>query len=294
MPLCCPVLQAWARCCFTCTYAQYLQCEHPVDGEPCGTCRSCRQHADMTHPDLHFVYPIVKSKKLGRVVSADVADLWTRMLTEYPTMSEERWLELIEAGNSQPQIFVEEARDIVRADAYPSYSSKYKIFIVWLPEKMRVETANKLLKVIEEPSEGTMFIMVCNNDLMLLPTIFSRVQRMAVGRLSDAQIAGYLRDRYHYPEQVAEQTARLCGGSLIRADEIGSNTGENEEFLAIYQDVMRSAYSKKVSRLRQLSESLAGFGREKIRRFLDYMARIYPREFHLQPADAAADHDDRR
>lgn len=260
-------------------YAQYLQCEHPRDGEPCGHCQSCRLHEALSHPDLHFIHPIVKSKSLKRNISSDVADLWERMLREAPAMPEEKWLEILEAGNSQTSIYVDDAEEIVRLDSFPPYNSKYKIFIIWLPERLRTEAANKLLKVIEEPSEGTLFIMVSNNELMLLPTIFSRVQRFQVGRLSDSQIAAYLRENFHLPDIHAEEYARLCGGSLIRADELGGNSGETEEFLAIYQDVMRAAYGKKVQKLRQIADKCATLGREKLRRLLDYMARMIRENF---------------
>lgn len=258
------------------TFAQYLQCEHPHDGEPCGECTSCRLHADTGHPDLRFVYPWVKSRKLDR---GTMNELWHKMLTETPSMPEERWLQLLEAGNSQPSIYVEDANDIVQADAYPSSTSRYKITIIWLPEKMQLAAANKILKVVEEPADGTVFIFVSNNELEVLPTIFSRVQRINVGRLADEEIAGYLTSRYHLPADRAAQYANLCNGSLIRADELGSNTGENEEFLGTYMDVMRAAYAKKVSVLKQLSESVAAYGREKNKRFLNYMARMIRENF---------------
>lgn len=272
------------------TYAQYLHCSNPHDGEPCGVCRDCRLHMEMSHPDLHFVYPIVKNKSKGITVSADRAEQWRTFLDTAPTMPEEKWLEIIEAGNSQTAIYVEEAEDIVRADSFPPFSSQYKIFIIWQPERMRVEAANKLLKVIEEPSEGTIFIMVSNNELQVLPTIFSRVQRIHAGRLSDREITEYLNTRYHFPPDRAAQYAKLCGGSLIRADELGSHSGENEEFLSYYQEIMRAAYAKRVARLKQLSENMAGLGREKIRRFLYYMARMIRENFiynmKIQPLTA--------
>lgn len=260
-------------------FAQYLHCENPHDGEPCGVCRSCRLHGELSHPDLHFVYPIVKNKSRKILVSADVADLWQKFITEHPSMPEEKWLEILDAGNSQTGIFVEEADDIVHSDSLPPYASPYKIFIIWQPEKMRVETANKLLKVIEEPSPGTLFFMVCDNELQVLPTIYSRVQRIHVGQLSDNDIASYLNTRYHLPPDRAATTARLCGGSLTRADELGSNSGETEEFLGYYQEIMRAAYAKRVARLKQLSEKIHSFGREKIKRLLSYMARMIRENF---------------
>lgn len=257
-------------------FAQYLQCEHRHDGEACGRCTSCRLHADNGHPDLKFVYPYVKSKKLAPETQAE---LWGRMLTETPSMPEERWLQLIDAGNSQPSIYAEDANDIVQSDAYPSTSSPFKITVIWLPEKMNIAAANKILKVVEEPSEGTVFIFVSNNELEVLPTIFSRVQRINVGRFSDEEITTYLTTRYNMPAGQAMQYAALCNGSLIRADELGSNTGESEEFLAMYMDVMRAAYSKKVGTLKQLSETVAAFGREKNKRYLDYTARMIRENF---------------
>lgn len=260
-------------------FAQYLHCEHPVDGQPCGGCRNCRLHQEGSHPDLHFVYPIVKRTGDKIFVSADEAERWQEMIQKFPAMPEEKWLEILEAGNSQPSIYVNEAESIVLADSYPPYSSKYKIFIIWRPEKMRVEAANKLLKVIEEPSEGTIFILVSNNELEVLPTIFSRVQRLHAGRLSDAEIAGYLSEKYNFPPDRARSYAALSAGSLIRADEFGSNSGESEEFLALYQDIMRSAYARRVARLKTLSTQIHGYGREKIIRFLDYLSRMVRENF---------------
>lgn len=260
-------------------FAQYLHCRNPRNGEPCGQCQSCRLHEDLSHPDLHFSYPIVKNAQKKREVSADLIDQWRDMLAKYPAMPEERWLELLDAGNSQPQIHVKEADEIVRADSYPPYSSDRKIFIIWLPERLRIESANKLLKVIEEPSEGTVFILVSNNELQVLPTIFSRVQRFHVGRLEAEDVARYLQSTYGLADFDARRLAAICEGSLIKADELGGHSGEYAEFLSYYQDIMRAAYAKKVARLKQLAEEISAFGREKIRRFLAYMARMVRENF---------------
>lgn len=260
-------------------FAQFIHCESPTDGEPCGRCAACRLHETLSHPDLHFVYPIVKNEKLKRFVSADMAEYWVRMISEHPSMPPEKWLDIIEAGNSQPQIYVNEAEAIVRADSLTPYQATQKIFIIWLPERMNTETANKLLKVIEEPSESTVFIMVSNNELELLPTIFSRVQRIQVGRLSDNEIANYLTDKFHLPQHNAAKIAPICEGSLITAEELGSHSGENDEFLSLYQEVMRAAYAKRVAKLKQLADGIHAFGREKIRRFLLYMARMIRENF---------------
>lgn len=260
-------------------FAQYIHCDNPHDGEPCGSCSSCRLHEGMSHPDMHFVYPIIKKDKNKPAVSANEIENWQKMIAEYPTMPWEKWQEILETGNAQPSIYVDEADDIILADSYPPYTSQYKIFLIWLPERMNVETANKLLKVIEEPSDSTLFILVSNNELQVLPTIFSRVQRFHAGRLSESEICGYLERSHHLPQMQASRIAAVSEGSLIKADELGTHSGENEEFLQMYQEVMRAAYGKRVSKLRQLADQVHAYGREKIRRFLDYMARMIRENF---------------
>lgn len=259
--------------------AQYIHCTHPEEGEPCGRCTSCRLHEDLSHPDMHWVYPIVKSKQKGVQTSADRIEEWKEMLREHASMPIEEWLRVIDAGNSQVAIHVEDATSIVQSDSYPPITGGKKIFVVWQPERMNVEAANKILKVLEEPSESTQFIFVSDNELNLLPTIYSRVRRYGVSPLSDAEIEEYLRERYHFPEAKAMEYGRLSCGSLIRADEFGANSGESNEFLERYQEIMRAAYAKRVLALRLLADTISQMGREKMKRFLGYMARMVRENF---------------
>lgn len=252
----------------------YAHCLEPHDGEPCGHCRNCRLHAEMAHPDVHYSYPIVKNKTKGILVSEDVKPQWHRMLTEFPAMPPEQWLDILEAGNSQPAIHVEESQEIIRGASFPPYASTRKFFVIWLPERLRPETANKLLKIIEEPGEGICFILVSNNDLEVLPTIFSRTQRIRMGRLERRDIEKYLQHRWHLDENTAYRLAPLAQGCLAKADELGSNSGETGEFRKLFQGIMRDAYSRKVGNLKRLSDSMASFGREKIIRFLGYVSSM--------------------
>lgn len=253
-------------------YMAYVHCKHPVDGEPCGVCENCRLHADLNHPDVHFSYPIVKSEKLKRRVSSDLRQQWLQMLKEAPSMPVEKWLDILDAGNSQPAIHVDEAIEILRAAAYPPYSAKIKFFVIWLPERMRLEASNKLLKEIEEPAPGTCFILISNNEMDVLPTIFSRTRRLHAKPLSLREMQDYLIRRWNIDSQTAWRLAPLTSGSITKADELGSNTGEAEELRGVFQSLMRNAYSRKVGALKRLSEQVAGFGREKIIRFLLYFS----------------------
>ncbi|MDE5868891.1 MAG: DNA polymerase III subunit delta, partial [Muribaculaceae bacterium] len=231
------------------------------------------------NPDTHFIYPIVKSEKNKILLSTDRIDEWRRMLSENPMMQPERWLDILEAGNSRPRIYVNDAEYIVSAEAMSNYASNYKFFIIWLPEKMNVEAANKLLKVIEEPTPGTVFLLVSNEENLVLPTISSRTQRFNMSPLTREQIQQYLINRHGLKDYEAMELSRLAEGRLSKADEVAGFSEEKEEMEALFRDIMRNAYAKKLGVLRTLSERTAAFGREKLLRFLAYMSHITRENF---------------
>lgn len=253
--------------------AQYIHCKNPVNGDSCGKCQSCIQHQNHNNPDLHFIYPIVKKEKEKILISKDLIEPWREMLDDYSYMPPEKWNELINAGNSQPSIYVDESEEIVSRASLSAYQEDYKIFIIWLPEKMRTEAANKLLKVIEEPFEDTIFILVSNNDSKILPTIVSRTQRFNFKPISESELHEMLL-KTGVKAEMAADAARVSEGSLQKAEEIASHPEEMLEFSDLFKDVMRAAYSLKAKTLKDLSETAAGFGREKLLRFLAYCGRM--------------------
>lgn len=267
------------KVCLARALMQYAHCQNRRDGEPCGVCQSCRQHVSFNHPDVHFLFPYVKSKTKKVDTAQDVLGLWQKMLNEHDSMPIEQWLELIEAGNSQLQIYVADSDDVIRTDSLSSFNSKYKFIFIWLPEKLQLAAANKLLKVIEEPSPGTSFILVSNNDADVLPTISSRTQRFNMHPLSESEVAGYLSRRYNMPPSLATQYAHLSSGRMSKADEFGQHTGERGEFNELFQKIMRAAYAKRPGALREIGDNAAGMGREKLRRFLEFMSRMVRENF---------------
>lgn len=260
-------------------FVQYAQCQNRKDGEPCGRCQSCLQHQSLNNPDLHFSYPIVKSAANNILTSVDRLPEWRKMLDTSPAMIFQDWLEIIDAGNSQPAIHVNEADWIIRSEAYSTFSSKYKFYIIWLPEKMNVEAANKLLKIIEEPSNGTVFILVSNNEGEVLPTISSRTRKFNMLPVSENDLENYLISKYGISSDSAYQLAHISEGSIAKADQLATHSGEREEFQKLYQDIMRAAFGKKPLLLRQLADSSAAFGREKTKRFLLYMSEMTRENF---------------
>lgn len=252
-------------------FAQYIHCKNRKDGDSCGVCPSCLQHQKFNNPDLHFIYPIVK--KEGALVSKDLIEPWREMLEQHSYMPPEKWNEFLKAGNSQPAVFVNESEEIISRASLSAFQEDFKIFIIWLPEKMRVEAANKLLKVIEEPFEDTIFILVSNDDSKVLTTIRSRTQRFNFKPLSEQELTDSLIKK-GIDFATAKDVARISQGSLQKADEIACHPEEILEFSSLFKDMMRAAYALKAKNLKEISETAASFGREKLLRFLDYCARM--------------------
>lgn len=260
-------------------FMQYVHCEHPVNGEPCGECQSCRQHLGFNHPDTHFIFPMVRNKAKKIESSQDCLEQWYRMLNECPEMTPERWIEILDIGNSQPMIYVTDSDNIVRADSYSSFNSKYKFFTIWLPEKMNPDAANKLLKVLEEPTEGTVFILVSNSEADVLPTIFSRTRRFNLLPVSDEDIRKYASENFGVSAIELHSLVKVAAGRFAKAKELATHSGEREEFGSLFRNIMRTAYAKKPAKLREIGDAASTMGREKLRRFLSYMTEMARENF---------------
>jgi len=236
----------------------------------------------LEHPDLHFTYPTIKLSSMGSdhmPVSDDFAREWHELLMRGPYFSMDEWMTAIGAENQQAIITAGESDDLVRKLSLKSSQGGYKVSIIWLPERMNIACANKLLKLIEEPPSQTVFIMVCEEPDRLLETIRSRVQRIDVKLLPAETIAQALTERRGVDESQAMRVARLANGSWLKAlQELQVGT-ENEQFLDLFINLMRLAYQRKVKELRKWSDAMAAFGREKQRRFLDFFLRMVRESF---------------
>ena len=231
----------------------------------------------LEHPDLHFTYPTIKLPSMGadhKPVSDDFAAQWHEMVMGgyYFTMTD--WLEQMGGENQQAIITAGESDALVRKLSLKSSQGGYKVSVIWLPERMNIECANKLLKLIEEPPQQTVFIMTCEEPDRLLETIRSRVQRIDVKQIPAETICQALIERRGISAEAARRISRLANGSWLKALEELQVGTENEQFLDLYISLMRLAYQRKIRDLRKWSEVLASFGREKQKRFLSYFLRM--------------------
>lgn len=260
-------------------FAQYIHCERPIDGDSCGKCPACIQHASFNHIDTHYVFPVVKKTSPQKSFSDDYYDEWKEFVEQNQYMNFEKWPAALGNTNAQPAIYVDESAELIRKLSFTSHKSQYKIVILWLPERMNDECANKLLKLIEEPHGDTLFLMVSNNPSLILPTIYSRTQRIELKRLPDQVIADYLTTTYAIDKQDALALAHIADGSMIEAEKAVSLSDESKLFLDLFIQLMRLAYQRKVKDLRAWSVDVAAMGREQEMRFLGYCQRLIRENF---------------
>jgi DNA polymerase-3 subunit delta' len=212
-------------------------------------------------------------------VSDDFASEWHELIMAGPYFTMTEWMDLMGGENQQAIITAGESDNLNRKLSLKSSQGGYKVSLIWLPERMNIECANKIRKLLEEPPSQTVFIMVCQQPEKLLETIRSRVQRIDVKRIADEDIEEALRNKRGVSEDVAYRTARNANGSWLKALELLSTDSENELFLDMFQMLMRLAYQRKIKDLKTWSERLAGMGREKQKRFLDYFLRLIRENF---------------
>lgn len=260
-------------------FARYLLCSQPHDGEPCDSCNNCRMTLHWVHPDLHFVFPVVKLKDAARSVSDTYLKEWRQQLDQNVYFSFEEWLEDMQAENQQALIYSAESDTIQKKLSLKAGQGGKKVMIIWLPEKMNLECANKLLKLLEEPPAGTYFFLVSERLEAVLPTIVSRTQCIAMKSLSDDDIVAALTQRNGCEEELARHVARTANGNLIMAQQLLRSNADQNLFFDLFVILMRLSYQRKIKDLKKWSEQIATLGREKQKNFLAYSQKLIRENF---------------
>lgn len=262
------------------TFSQYLHCrQHTSDGEPCGVCPSCIQHESFNHVDSIYVFPVVKTDKLKAPVSADYMTEFKEFVQSSPFMDFDRWTTFFEKKNAQPVIYVYESEALEQRLSVTPTMSSYKTVIIWLPEKMNEQTANKLLKLIEEPFSDTVFILVSDDAASILPTIYSRCRPIEMKRLSDETVADYLTRRLAIDSQDALSMAHIAAGNINSALRALDATSVSRMFFDLFVRLMRLAYQRDVKGLKEWSIDVTALGREQEIKFYDYCQRLIRENF---------------
>lgn len=225
------------------------------------------------HPDLHFTFPTTKkagSSSDYKPVSDDYAKPWHELIMRSPYFTIEQWLRQMGATTQQGIITAREGDELLRKLSLKSSLGGYKVSIIWLPERARAEFSNGILKLLEEPPQHTVFMLVSEEPNLLLDTIRSRTQRIDVKAINEAELVQALRDRRGLDDETARQTAHVAQGSWLQAMQLLSPNNENTEFFEMFQSLMRLCYMRRIGDLKAWSHQAAEMGREKEKRMLTY------------------------
>ena len=273
-------------------YVQYLNCRSRHDGDACGECADCRQIEALAHPDVHFVFPVNKQgKKSGEtVLSDDFLPLWREAVQQSRgLLAPHEWYEKLDLGKTlKGVISAKETDEIIRKLSFKSFQSEYKSVIVWLPETMNDEAANKILKILEEPWEKTLFILVSEQPSRLLSTILSRTQEVSVPRIDDASMAAAAVAAGISDAAQVRVAVRLAGGDLneLRSVASGETDAQRHDNFDLFRSLMRLSYQNKHIELLSWAEEVSQLTREQQLSFLTDAARLL-RESYILHAGAA-------
>lgn len=256
-------------------YAQYLQCDQPGETEACGKCENCHKAGRLMHPDIHFSFPTVG----GKATSSDFMEFWRSMLEESSYFGVNDWLQHLGAENKQGNITAEECVQIVKKLSLKIFEGKYKVLILWLPEYLGKE-GNRLLKLIEEPSPRTVFLLLAEQSDRILNTILSRCQLLRVPPLRDEEVAAGLQHQAGLAPEQASNLARLADGNFREA--LALSRSEQNNYASLFLEWMRYCFRGRVSELHPWIERFAGSGRENQKQFFRYALHFLGELLHLK------------
>lgn len=264
-------------------YSQYINCLQPNEDDSCGICTSCIKFQKLIHPDLHFTFPTIAVEK--KKLSNDFIEEWRKAFVPNPYMSELQWLlHLDDEGKKQGNITAEECRDIIRKLGLKAFEAKYKTVIIWLPEYLRQE-GNIILKLLEEPPEKTLIILVAQDADKVIATILSRTQTLKIPQLKEKDVVETLMKNHGVNATDAETIARVSEGNLALA--ISLTASERSDFHSLFADWMRACYSYNLQKINAEVDKIIGTGREFIKSFTGYSLHILRAVFLYKNADSS-------
>jgi DNA polymerase III subunit delta' len=264
-------------------FARYILCTSRQENDACGECPSCKKINKYIHPDLHFVYPVNKTHSVEKenVTSDDFIAEWREFIIHNSYRRLTQWYVSIDLENKQGIINTEESKRLSKKLSMKPYESDYKVVIIWQPEKMNDQAANKLLKILEEPPPFTVFILVCENPDLLLPTIVSRCTSLKIPPISNEALIMTMMTKHNLTKNIAENVTRLSSGNYLRACELIEEKEEENYNFVQFRELMRSCFKKSISELLKITDNLASLTREKQKSFLEYGLKVLRESFAL-------------
>lgn len=254
--------------------------QRKTDNDSCGICPACLKANQFVHPDIHFSYPTVTKKVGEKPTARDFIVEWREFVKLSPYGNLFDWIEQIkEKENSQGKITAEECNDIIRKLSLKSFESEYKILIMWMPEMLGTE-GNKLLKLIEEPPPNTLFLLVAENESLMLPTIVSRCQLIKIPALEIKEIEEALINRNKTEPAIARQVASVSEGNYHEALQLVQHA--EEDWQSLLREWLNAILKTGPVAQTRWVEEISRLGREKQKQFLRYFNHLLEQAIHYR------------
>ncbi len=253
-------------------FVQYLFCENKQKKDSCGECPSCRKVGKLQHPDFHFSFPTVQA--MTKISNGALSE-WREQIEVEPYFNLNTWIKKIDPKERKPIIGKDESQEIIKKLALRSFEGGYKVMLIWMAEEMNSTCANKLLKIIEEPPDNTLFLLVSESHETMLQTILSRTQKVHVPRVNLDDLSVYLRSDKGQARSSADSISARADGNVIEALELMGNHLEHDENRDLFIQLMRVCYKKNVLEMIEWAESIAGHSREYQKVFLKYALHMF-------------------
>lgn len=267
-------------------FIQYLNCHDHHDEDSCGECPSCIRMSRLIHPDVHFVFPVTggsKADSSSRPTSDSYIRYWRELVLKNPYFTENDLYRALGIEGKSGNIAVAEAKSILEKLSFTAVEDGFKTILLWLPEKMNAEAANRLLKIVEEPPEKTLFLFITHAPEKVLQTIFSRCQSIRIPPQPQGEIAAAITRYSGAGPEEASIEAGLCGGSIGKALADLSGKETEIEFLDIFSDFLRAAVRKDLSGALEAAEAMSALdSREKQKAFCNFAGECIRKIFMLK------------
>jgi len=257
-------------------FARFINCEKKLANDSCGNCLSCLKYNTFSHPDLHLIFPVLKIGGKTTAVSDMFVDQWRTFISKNIYNSLSDWIETFDSENKKGQegvIYKDEAISVQKKLMLKNFEALYRVFLIWMPEKMNLETSNKLLKVLEEPPSGTIFLLVSENPNKLLPTISSRLQRVKTKNFSSKDIFEFLQKK-NVDFEKAEKLISLSGSDLGKIIQLLKDGIEDTSWLDEFSLWMRLVYKVDIEKISKWVDLISSKGKKNQKTFLLYAIKM--------------------
>jgi DNA polymerase-3 subunit delta' len=248
-------------------FVQYLFCTNKSENDSCGACASCKKVIRLQHPDVHFSFPTVQA--ITKTSDPSFKE-WSDAVLQNPYLNLNEWISISDEKGRKPIISRHQSQEIVKKLSLKSFEGNYKVSIIWMADEMNQVCANKLLKIIEEPPQKTLFLLIAENQDKLMPTILSRTQLLAIKPIDDSALNNFIRQHGQFSQGLIESVIARSDGNVQTALQLLSNSRDHNQNRTDFVQLMRVCYKKEVLSMLDWAEKLASYGREEQKSFLVY------------------------